>query len=94
MNKNVEKFIENAGKHDFKSMEEMVAYAKENANVYDCHAPHLNKNLQPAFELVDKSECKNEDAGGNCHECDYMVDALSEDDEVFAHSKQKLVCAY
>lgn len=94
MNKNVQDFIDKSEKQEFHSLEEMLAYAKENANVYDCHAPHLDKDLQPAYELLNKAECKNTDACGNCHQCDYMVDALSESGKIFMYSTQKLVCAY
>lgn len=94
MNTKVKEFLDKTDGVNFESVNDMLDYAKENANVYVSHAPHLNKDLQPMFELVDKSECKNSEMCGDCHKCEYMVDALSENGEIFMYTTLKLVCVY
>ena len=94
MNKNVQDFVEKSEKQEFHSLEEMMNFARENANVFKCHAPHLDQDLQPSFELLNKDQCQNKEVCGECSKCDYMVDAISEDGTVFSFGQYDLVCAY
>jgi len=94
MNNNIKEFIDKSEQQEFHSLQEMLQFAKENANVYKCHAPHLDENLQPSFELLDTKSCKNKEMCGRCSKCDYMVDAISEEGTVFSFGQYDLICVY
>lgn len=80
---------------EFKSREEMIQFAKDNAKVYACIAPTLNEAMQPKFELRILSECPNEDKCGDCDSCEFMINVVpGEDGEIFAHGIYTLACAF
>jgi len=94
MNNKVKEFLDKAEGKEFSVYEDIIQFGKENAKVYKCITPHLLKDMNLEYQLRDKSECPNKDMCGKCHECEYMIQAFSEDGTFFSYGIYDLVCAY
>ena len=94
MNEKVKSFIEKAEEKKFNNYEEMIQFGKDNAKVFECIAPHLDKNLNLEFQLRNIKECPDKNMCGKCHKCDYMIQAFSYDGSFFSYGVYDLVCAY
>jgi len=60
-------------KHEMTSVED----ARKLCDVYKVHAPTLDKNMRPAFRLLNV-QCKR-GLNGECNKCDFFIGAFSED---------------
>jgi len=94
MNNKVKEFMGKVEGKEFTSYEELIQFGRDNAKVYECITPHLDENMGLKYQLRDREECLNKDMCGNCHKCEYMIQAFSEDGTFFSFGVYDLVCAY
>lgn len=63
---------------------------EDKCHIITVHAPTLDDNLHPAFELLNM-ECPNK-KDGKCHNCDNFVTIKSEDGTIFAFQSFRGYC--